>query len=105
MCEPTGGGSHAGATNREEETIVVVICEAKLRRIVPEAEPETARAGTCAILLTPGHWLATFYGWAIACMPCVYPVVSEIFLGGLWGLFGTVPIVSPTLCSFSKSFT
>jgi hypothetical protein len=26
-------------------------------------------------------------------------------LGGLWGLFGTVPIVSPTLCSFSKSFT
>jgi hypothetical protein len=99
MCEPTGGGSHAGAANREEETIIVVICEAKLRWIVPKAEPEAARVGTGAILLTPGHWLAAFYGWAIACMPCMYPFVFGIFLGGLRGLFGTIPT------SFGYSFT
>jgi hypothetical protein len=50
--EPAGGGSHAGATDREEEIVVVVRRGAELQRIVPEAKPEAGRAGTGTIPLT-----------------------------------------------------
>jgi hypothetical protein len=48
--EPAGRGRHAGDAEREAEAVVGR--GAELRRVVAEAQPEAARAGTRAVLLT-----------------------------------------------------
>jgi hypothetical protein len=66
---PAGGGCRAGAAGREAEVVAGVGRGAELRRVVAEAEPEAARAGTSTVLLTQSSrpWAARV-SWLGCCM-------------------------------------
>jgi hypothetical protein len=59
-CRRQGGGCRAGAAEREAAEGVVG-GGAELWRVVPEAEPEAAPAGSLAILLRNGTGLLDVY--------------------------------------------
>jgi hypothetical protein len=75
---PAGGGCRAGAAGREAEAVAGVGRGAELRRVVAEAEPEAARAGAGAVLLTrsrrPGRglWPRFVVRLLHACLPCMH---------------------------------
>lgn len=72
-CGRPGGGYRAGDAEREAEGVVGG--GAELRRVVPEAVPQAARAVSVAILLRRRTYVGravrrrpAFYGWDVGCL-------------------------------------